>query len=219
MTAFLLLRHAASVWNEDGRFQGWADPPLSGSGRQAARRWALIAEISFDAVVSSDLIRSRATAELIAEGAGLGHVDVRCRLREQDQGAWTGLTKADVKRMWPDRARQRPREPFGGETQAELSRRVIAELDDLASQYTGRRVLVVTHSGVIKAVERALGCDDVPVPHLHGRWVVNSSGDAVSVSGSHASEDSMAHWTAGPAVPESRGRQRVVAGDRTGSDR
>src|SRR5262249_53931286 len=42
MTALLLPRHAQSVWNEPGRWQGWAAPPLSALGeaqvQQAADR-------------------------------------------------------------------------------------------------------------------------------------------------------------------------------------
>jgi hypothetical protein len=31
-------------------------------------------------------------------------------------------------------------------------------------------VLIVTHSGVIRTLERAVGTDAPPVPHLEGRW-------------------------------------------------
>lgn len=210
MTSFLLLRHAESIWNEAGRFQGWADPPLSDSGRDAARLWASGLDVSFAAVVSSDLARSRSTAELMAQAAELGEVDVRRRLREQDQGAWTGLTKAEVKRTWPDLARRRPREPHGGETQAELTRRVWAELEELASQYSGLQVLVVTHAGVIKAVERALGCDDTPVRHLQGRWIHRATGGPTAVANEPEVGTTKGPWSAGTAMPERRAPEPVI---------
>jgi probable phosphoglycerate mutase len=204
MTALLLLRHAQSEWNEEGRLQGWANPPLSSSGYQAACSWSRRNTIPFEAVVSSDLTRSRSTAELVAEVAGVRPLDVRPGLREQDQGEWTGLTKAEVKRRWPQLARERPRRPYGGETPAQLVRRVRVELEDLASACAGQRVLVVTHAGVIKAVERALGCDDLPVPHLQGRWILRSSCAPGSPRPGSEAKKLKDRWRAGPTVPESR---------------
>jgi probable phosphoglycerate mutase len=204
LTALLLLRHAESVWHEDGRLQGWADPPLSSSGYRAARSWSPGNTVPFQAVVSSDLTRSRSTAELVAQAAGIRQLDVRPGLREQDQGEWTGLTKAEVKRRWRQLARERPRRPYGGETPAQLIRRVGAELEDLASAYAGRRVLVVTHAGVIKAVERALGCDDLPVPHLQGRWILRSGPGPGSTVPEPEATRLKDRWRTGAIVLESR---------------
>ena len=36
MTSILYARHGESTWNAAGRWQGQADPPLSGRGRQQA---------------------------------------------------------------------------------------------------------------------------------------------------------------------------------------
>ncbi len=36
----LLIRHAQSVWNEAGRWQGWADPPLSALGEEQTQQAA-----------------------------------------------------------------------------------------------------------------------------------------------------------------------------------
>jgi probable phosphoglycerate mutase len=207
MTALLLLRHAESVWNEDGRLQGWADSPLSSSGSREARSWSRQNTMSFEAVVSSDLTRSRSTAQLIAQGAGARHLDLRPGLREQDQGEWTGLTKAEVKRIWPQLARERPRQPYGGETSAQLAQRVTLELEELASTYRGRRVLVVTHAGVIKAVERALGCEDIPVPHLQGRWILHSNPPPKRLPSGSAVESLKERWHAGATVPKTRTAQ------------
>jgi broad specificity phosphatase PhoE len=212
VTDLLLLRHAESVWNEDGRFQGWADPPLSDTGYRAARSWASGVAVSFDAVVSSDLIRSRLTAELIAQAIGISGVDVRRGLREQDQGAWTGLTKAEVKRIWPQLARQRPRRPYGGEDQADFTGRVLAGLEELASLYSELRVLVVVHAGVIKAVERVLGCDDIPVSHLQGRWILRSGSVSPLISQPPLALATN-RWVAGGAEPEGRTMKQVLAAD------
>jgi broad specificity phosphatase PhoE len=49
--------------------------------------------------------------------------------------------------------------------------RVLAALDEIASLHDGD-VLVVTHGGVVRVVERHLGGDaDGLIPNLGGRWL------------------------------------------------
>jgi len=185
MTRALLLRHAESTWNEQQRWQGWADPPLTAAGRHAARAWAADPPAAFDAVMSSDLVRAADSARIIAAVLALGTVEVTAGLREQDQGAWTGLTRADIKRRWPDRLRERPRHPVEGETGAQVLRRAETVLAELALRRDGC-ILIVTHTGVIREVERRLGCERRPIPHLHGRWI-----------GLHGAIDAAVVWSAG----------------------
>jgi probable phosphoglycerate mutase len=185
MMRALLLRHAQSTWNEQERWQGWADPPLTATARRAAWAWAADPPAAFDAVMSSDLVRAADTARIIAAALQLGPVEVTAGLREQDQGAWTGLTRADIKRRWPDRLRERPRHPVEGETGAQVLRRVETVLVELAAR-PDRCILIVTHTGVIREVERRLGCERRPIPHLHGRWIEL-----------HGAIDTAVVWTAG----------------------
>ena len=167
----LLLRHGPTSWSDQHRRQGWTDQPLTPAGRRAAQAWADRAPAEFGAVVSSDLQRARETARLIAVRLALGAVEELAGLREQDQGAWTGLTKDEVKREWPQRFRERPRRPVGGESPETVLRRVMAALAAVAASHGGDPVLAVTHSEVIRTLERAIEADAPPVPHLEGRWL------------------------------------------------
>jgi broad specificity phosphatase PhoE len=72
---------------------------------------------------------------------------------------------------WPQRLRQDPRHPVCGESASQLLRRVQASLARLCNDYSGQRVVVVTHAGVIREIERSLSRDRLPVPHLEGRWI------------------------------------------------
>jgi probable phosphoglycerate mutase len=167
----LLIRHAETEWNEQHRRQGWADPPLTRAGRSAAAEWSSHPPRRLDGVVASDLARAEETANIIAFCLGLGAVQLLRGLREQHQGAWTGLTKAEIKARWPDPYRRRPRHPVGGESAVEVLHRARKSLAHLDRERPGHRLLVVTHAGVIEAIERSVGCVPVPIPYLQGRWI------------------------------------------------
>ena len=66
----LLIRHGQSEWNASGRWQGQQDPPLTDVGRADARR-AASGLGTFDAVMSSPLLRAVETAAALAEGSEL----------------------------------------------------------------------------------------------------------------------------------------------------
>lgn len=167
----LLLRHAPSSWNDAQRRQGWADPPLTKAAVAAARQRSVSLPPCLRAAASSDLQRARETARLIAEHAHWPDVAQFRALREQDQGAWTGLTKAQIKRRWPGAMRERPRRPLNGETADAVLDRVVPALSQIGRDNRGACTLVVTHSEVIRIVERALGSGAAAVPHLEGRWL------------------------------------------------
>jgi broad specificity phosphatase PhoE len=80
------------------------------------------------------------------------------------------LTKDEIKLRWPERMRERPRRPVDGESGESVLSRVLEAMAQIAAARQGRRVLIVTHSGVIRTLERAVGADAPPVPYLEGRW-------------------------------------------------
>jgi probable phosphoglycerate mutase len=163
----LLVRHGESEWNAIGRWQGWADPPLSELGtRQAAVGARSVGAV--DAVVSSDLQRAAVTAEILAAELGIGPVVVDAALRERDAGPWTGLTRAEIEREWPGWLVEGKR-PDGYEEDESVLDRVVPAL--LTLENAGEVVLVVTHGGVIGAVERSLGEPHTRTPNLGGRVI------------------------------------------------
>ena len=167
MTRLFLVRHGESEWNAVGKWQGWADPPLSELGEQQAKV-AARAVGAVDAIVSSDLDRARSTAEIIAAELGVGPVVVDGALRERDAGLWTGLTRREIEATWPGFLAGGAR-PEGYEEDDALLERIRPALVTLEA--AGEAVLVVTHGGVIGAVERDLGLEHARTPNLGGRIV------------------------------------------------
>jgi probable phosphoglycerate mutase len=162
-TTILLARHGESDWNRARRWQGWADRPLTGRGRDQAGALALrLAEIPLDAVYASDLERARETAAAVARSQGL-EVRVDPRLREVDVGSWSGLTREEAAAGFPE-AYARWREGgagwHDGESYQAMSARVLAAVRAIAVAHEGGRVLVVSHGGPIRALHAAaLGLD------------------------------------------------------------
>jgi broad specificity phosphatase PhoE len=186
----LLLRHAQSVWNATGRWQGTADPPLSEEGeRQTQRAAARVTGTgsgsgTFDLVVSSDLQRARRTAELLALHLGLAAPHwIEAGLREYDVGEWSGLTHEQIESRWPGAIERFARGELsrlpGGEDRAAFDARVVA-----AGQRVGRRagavgadrVLVVVHGGVVRSLARAAGQTEYRVGPLAGYWGSHTEG-------------------------------------------
>jgi probable phosphoglycerate mutase len=146
MTTLLLVRHGETDWNRDGIWQGWADPPLNDTGRAQAHALAeQLRSTPFDAVYSSDLRRAHETAEIVAAPHGVPVV-VDARLREIDIGSWSGLTRAEIESRFPNG--ERP----DGETREQHAGRVLAAVEEIARANLGRRILIVAHGGVMRAL-------------------------------------------------------------------
>lgn len=177
MARLLLLRHGQSTWNAEGRWQGWADAPLSPAGQVQSQAMATLLAgtgVAFADAVSSDLARSAETAAIVADLLGLGEVVVEPGLRERDVGDWSGRTTEEIELIWPGaidawRAGRLDRPP-GGEHEPSFRARVVDAAERLARRPGGPR-LVITHGGVIRALERHLGGDPRSTSNLCGRWL------------------------------------------------
>lgn len=182
-TRALVLRHGQSTWNADRRWQGWADPPLSALGeKQASDAARSLRDFEFAAVCSSDLQRARRTAQVLAGKLGLGEVVVERDLRERNVGAFTGKTAEEIRARWPDcfdaetgRLLSVPE----GEDDEMLFRRGAPALAALGQRFAGEELLVVSHGGLIRTLERHLGADTRPnTANLAGRWFeISASGE------------------------------------------
>jgi broad specificity phosphatase PhoE len=163
VTTLLLARHGETDWNRARRWQGHADRPLTDRGRaQAVALGDRLADIALDAVYSSDLRRARETAEAVALPHGLDVIELP-ELREVDVGSWEGLTRDEAEAKFPAGFRRWLAGGTGwedGETYAEMSRRVLADVERIATNHEGGRILIVSHGGPIRAIHgAALGMD------------------------------------------------------------
>ena len=195
----LLLRHGQSTWNVENRWQGWADAPLSELGEEQAREAAThLREAGLTRAASSDLNRARRTAELLADGLGLPlPVSTDPDLRERHVPAFEGLLGSEIRERYPEWVESRTL-PEPAESDDDLVARATPALVTLAARFPTEVFVVVSHGGVMRALERALGADSPPLtPNLSGRWY-EVDGDRL-IPGEAVSLVEPAHATPPPA--------------------
>ena len=175
MTRLLVVRHGQSEWNATGHWQGRADPPLTDEGRRQSIA-ATGALGSFDAVVASPLLRAVETATIIAERLGIGPVPTDPDLMERDAGEWQGLTRVQIQEQWPGYLED-GRRPPGYEPDDAMLARVRSGLDRIAGRVGDGDVLVISHGGVVYALEDACGEPWRRIPNLGARWFEVSGPD------------------------------------------
>jgi len=153
--SFTVVRHGQTGHNRIGRFQGQFNSQLDDVGRaQAAAVARRLQTCHFDAVYASDLDRTVDTARAIV---GDRPMTLLPALREWHLGAWQNQLADDIKRLFPEQyatyANGAPDFAFpGGESHEQLSTRVAACFDELASRHLGQSVLVVAHGGTLRAL-------------------------------------------------------------------
>ena len=171
-----LVRHGETDWNAAGRWQGQTDVPLNPRGREQAREVAArLRGAGLAAVVSSDLLRARSTAEIVAAELGLTVNHLDAALRERRFGCFEGLTREEVAARFPEAWARYVADPGpappGGESREELLGRLLPAIASAAARLPGP-LLVVLHGGAMRAL-LAGQVGDMPRPSsaswpLHG---------------------------------------------------
>jgi Fructose-2,6-bisphosphatase len=173
----LIVRHGESLWNREGRWQGWEDIALTPAGEAQARARGAQLQAEghrFVTVHTSDLERAARTAALLAEVLAAGVVRPETDLRERFGGEWQGRTGKEIDAVWPGmRAAWRSGDlaaPPGGETDVVLDRVHVA-LTRIDTTNPPGPVLVVTHHGVVRLLSTRSGVAVTElIPNLGGRW-------------------------------------------------
>ena len=170
MPKLLIIRHGQSEWNALGRWQGQADPPLTDVGENQAKKATKKLGL-FDSIVSSPLQRAKNTASIISEITGVGPVTTEVGLIERDAGPWQGLTRIEIEKGWPGFLDSGQR-PDGYEPNPDLLLRIFAVLRRISkNSRISDSILIVSHAGIVHALENLLDQPSMKVPNLGGRWV------------------------------------------------
>ena len=156
MTEIYIIRHGESSSNIGRTFTGQIDAELSELGRAQAERVAKYFEkINVDAVFSSDLTRAVQTAQPFADSKGL-EIVTSPELREINAGLWQGLPFTDIEKRFPDtyrvwRSDIGSSRCDGGESVADLAKRVYSYILKTAKENEGKSVAIFTHATPVRS--------------------------------------------------------------------
>ena len=153
------IRHGQTDWNAERRYQGQRDIPLNDTGRgQAARNGRKLGEIieqlDLYEFVSSPLLRTRQTMEIVRQEMGLSPQDYRTDpiLKEINYGSWEGFTMDELSEKIPEALEARSADIWGsnvydGESYSMLSDRTLEWL-----QSVSRDSVIVSHGAFSRCV-------------------------------------------------------------------
>ena len=161
-----LIRHGETEWNEKKLIQGHSDIPLNKKGEiQAKNLSKKLSHVKFTAVFSSDLIRAKRTAEIIALEKKIA-VKTTKALRERYFGRFEGTSWEEnkqyqnylnkfLKLSYKERYYKKPYEDT--ESDEKLMVRFIPFLRQVAVAYPDKNILIVAHGGVMRVFLIHLG--------------------------------------------------------------
>ena len=152
-----LLRHGETVYSRTNGYCGDLDPELTPEGTTMAKAFAdAYDSISWDAVYSSPMKRTIATAKPLCDAIGM-EMQLRDGLKEIRYGKWEGQTVEFVKQnhsedyiSWLTEPAWNP--PTGGETSVEIASRATIVIAEIQAKYPKGNVLVVSHKATIRII-------------------------------------------------------------------
>lgn len=153
----IIVRHGEAAGNCDRFFQGHIDGQLSEKGRcQLDRLAERFKTIDFDVLYSSHLSRAKDTAEAVNRYHGLQRQD-NDGFIEIFGGKWEGVKYSELPEKWPLRAIAWSKYPWrfrapGGESMAQVYRRVSRAALETAAKHDGQTVAIVSHGCAIRCL-------------------------------------------------------------------
>ena len=153
-----LLRHGQTELSREDNFCGAGlDPGLTQQGWEMARSFTTAYSAkAWNAIYSSNLRRSVATAQLLSEALNK-ETEVRADLREIAYGEWEGMTKQTVAEKYHDDyvswlADPAWHAPTGGELAVMIARRGLRVIEEIKNQFADGNVLIVSHKATIRII-------------------------------------------------------------------
>lgn len=114
----------------------------------------------YDICFSSPLKRTLKTAQIL-----IPELDIICddRLIERSLGDWEDTPTSDEKKFLLNNIDSTPP---NGESTFEITKRVENFIDYLKENFSDKKVLIVSHAGIVYAIQVALGLDVKPIDNL-----------------------------------------------------
>jgi len=158
--SYLLLRHGEATKNLDNiissSYASGEKHPLTKKGIAEAKRAAKEIKKTggVDIIVSSDILRTRQTAEIVAEELGASIVYDK-DIREYDLSVLDGKKSHEYYDMFPTVQDRFLKKVQGIETLAHLQKRMVRAMARLEKKYRSKRILIISHGDPLWILESA----------------------------------------------------------------
>ena len=153
-----LVRHGTTTMNIENRYRGRRDIPLDAQGYQDAVDAArFLGSRGISAVYTGPLRRTIATAQIIADAAGVPDIRMLHGLINLDYGAWEGMTSDEAAMFDPvafDLYRTSPLECVcpHGERLNQAQERMLEAIRLIGGRHAGESVVAISHAVMIRLV-------------------------------------------------------------------
>ncbi|MBI4035569.1 histidine phosphatase family protein [Candidatus Daviesbacteria bacterium] len=148
-----VIRHGLTELNKKKVVNGQIDEPLALEGIEQARAAISLIPKSIKHLYTSPLQRAQQTAQIINSKL-MRPISVQIELTEIHMGSFAGKSWGDMKSGLEMKKKHRTIQfdyrSYGGESAAEVKKRIINFLKIINNQHNDYEVLIVTHGGIIR---------------------------------------------------------------------
>ncbi len=187
-TVITVVRHGETEWNRSMQLQGQQDSALTENGIEQARQLAeKIKFRKFDIIISSDLYRARHTTSILNKNLKLKVIEDQ-RLRERAFGIMEGMTRDEIRHTYREvfeayMNRKSTYQIPEGESLFEFNSRVIEGIENIADTFRGKKILVISHGGVLDCIMRKIF--NLKLDDERHFSIYNTSVNTISIENNH----------------------------------
>lgn len=177
-TDLFLIRHGETDYNKEGKYCSFTDITLNGKGiLQVFELQKKIKDISPDIIFSSSHKRALQTAEILFPQK---KIELAEELKELNFGLWEGLNYQEIYQRYRELYTKWLSDfykytPPQGERMEDFEKRIVNFLNKVSCNYSGRKIVFVTHGGVIKVLSRYLS-----IRESHDFWKIDVEPASIS---------------------------------------
>ncbi len=144
-----VIRHGQTDWNKEKRLLSLKDLPLNNTGiEQCKEAEKLVKNLNYDLVISSPMIRTKQTTEIVNSKKTPVIYDDRIVERNARSLEGAYVSTFDYTAYWTVGKDKE----FDSETIEECQERVYSFLDEIKEKYKGKNILLVTHNGICRII-------------------------------------------------------------------
>lgn len=165
---YYIIRHGYSWKNKKNIASCWPEKTsyrLTEKGEKQVKEIAKkIKKERIDLIFSSDLLRTKQTAEIIGKELGLKPKFDK-RLREVNVGIFNGRPIDEIGRFWDEERKLFPLSyykkrfqiaPPKGETYADIEKKLSNFIKEMEKKYNGRSILIISHQRPLTLLEKVM---------------------------------------------------------------